>query len=170
MEEEYPKFDSSNLSEEQKEILSDFFMKRKLFDNYIQEKGVDLFTCPGCSYPTLLEKGLYEICSVCSWQDDGQGDIEADEIWGGANLDLSLTENRLLIGNRLQEIAKKVNGKIIHNPLTILFMLHWNKDQVRKKLGHFDEKIRTQHLVFTQYLETKDLLLGQLIMIDNNQQ
>jgi len=168
MESTYPeKFDSSNLSSEQKEILSDFFIKRKIFDSYLKEKGIELFTCPGCSYPTLLERGGYEICQICNWEDDDQDDPKADEIWEGPNGDLSLTENRLIIGSRLKNIAGKVNGKIIHNAGAVLFILQRHHDQIRKKPGDIDENVATHHLTFSQYLETEEILLGQLITRDN---
>jgi hypothetical protein len=35
-----------------------------------------------------------EICEVCFWQDDGQADEAANEVWGGPNKDLSLTQAR----------------------------------------------------------------------------
>jgi len=36
---------------------------------------------------------------VCYWEDDGQNDVSADEIWGGPNKDLSLTQARLNFKN-----------------------------------------------------------------------
>jgi hypothetical protein len=51
-------------------------------------------TCPCCGYPTLTERSAYEICILCWWEDDGQDDPRADEVWGGPNHDLSLTEAR----------------------------------------------------------------------------
>lgn len=30
-----------------------------------------LFACPCCDYLTLPERGMYEICEVCFWEDDG---------------------------------------------------------------------------------------------------
>jgi hypothetical protein len=50
--------------------------------------------CPCCGYPTLSEAAAYEICELCNWEDDGQGDEEADEVWGGPNSDYSLAEAR----------------------------------------------------------------------------
>jgi len=50
--------------------------------------------CPCCFYLTLTERGGYEICEVCWWEDDGQDDETADEAWGGPNSDLSLTQGR----------------------------------------------------------------------------
>jgi len=51
-------------------------------------------TCPCCGYPTLEERGNFEICILCNWEDDGQDDPYADEVWGGPNGDYSLTEAR----------------------------------------------------------------------------
>ena len=50
--------------------------------------------CPCCGFRTLGERGSYEICSVCYWEDDGQDDADADVVRGGPNRGLSLTEGR----------------------------------------------------------------------------
>src|SRR5262249_38408744 len=50
--------------------------------------------CPCCGYLTLLMRENYEICELCYWEDDGQGDDEADDVWGGPNQDYSLTQAR----------------------------------------------------------------------------
>lgn len=52
------------------------------------------YICPCCDYPTLSERGGYEICELCNWEDDGQDDPHADEVWGGPNGRYSLTEAR----------------------------------------------------------------------------
>lgn len=31
-------------------------------------------TCPCCGYPLLWERGMYEICPLCWWEDDGLDD------------------------------------------------------------------------------------------------
>ncbi len=36
----------------------------------------------------------YDICELCRWEDDGQGDASADEVWGGPNALYSLTQAR----------------------------------------------------------------------------
>jgi hypothetical protein len=51
--------------------------------------------CPCCGRMTLGERGCYEICPVCWWEDDGQDNPEADVAWGGPNSDLSLTQARV---------------------------------------------------------------------------
>ncbi len=50
--------------------------------------------CPCCGYRTLSERGGFEICPVCFWEDDGQDDEDADVVRGGPNHSLSLTEAR----------------------------------------------------------------------------
>jgi hypothetical protein len=61
-------------------------------------------TCPCCGYPTIAERGVYEICSLCAWEDDGQDDaahrpagvaaVDPDTVARGPNHDYSLGEAR----------------------------------------------------------------------------
>ncbi|MAK61658.1 MAG: hypothetical protein CMK09_11820 [Ponticaulis sp.] len=53
-----------------------------------------LLPCPCCGFETLSERGEYEICRVCWWEDDGQNDTNADQILGGPNGRYSLTDAR----------------------------------------------------------------------------
>ncbi len=50
--------------------------------------------CPCCGYDTVLERCRYEICPICGWEDDGQDNQDADEVLGGPNSDLSLSQAR----------------------------------------------------------------------------
>ncbi|MFO0671902.1 MAG: CPCC family cysteine-rich protein [Polyangiaceae bacterium] len=50
--------------------------------------------CPCCRRLTLGERGGFEICPVCFWEDDGQDDHDADVVRGGPNGALSLTNAR----------------------------------------------------------------------------
>jgi hypothetical protein len=52
------------------------------------------YRCPCCGCKTLSERGGYEICPVCFWEDDGQDDADADTVRGGPNGSLSLTQAR----------------------------------------------------------------------------
>lgn len=54
----------------------------------------DFFDCPCCRYPTLGERGVYEICPICWWEDDGQDDADADVVRGGPNKTYSLAAAR----------------------------------------------------------------------------
>lgn len=59
------------------------------------EKKRDLpLRCPCCGYKTLDARAAFEICAVCFWEDDGQDDDDADDVWGGPNGEISLTEGR----------------------------------------------------------------------------
>ncbi len=33
--------------------------------------GFDRYPCPCCGLPTIDEPGIYDICAVCWWEDDG---------------------------------------------------------------------------------------------------
>ncbi|MGL5487706.1 MAG: CPCC family cysteine-rich protein, partial [Shewanella sp.] len=50
--------------------------------------------CACCGCKTLSERGGFEICAVCFWEDDGQDDDDADEVLGGPNGDLNLIQAR----------------------------------------------------------------------------
>jgi len=50
--------------------------------------------CPCCASRTLRERGVDDICQVCWWHDDGQDDVDADEVRGGPNGNISLTQAR----------------------------------------------------------------------------
>lgn len=51
--------------------------------------------CPCCGRATLSERGHYEICKVCWWEDDGQDNAKADTVMGGPNYGVSLTQGRV---------------------------------------------------------------------------
>ncbi|MBO1001029.1 hypothetical protein IOC57_25315 [Bacillus sp. SD075] len=65
--------------------------------------------CPCCGFPTLDERGGYDICELCNWEDDGQDDLYADEVWGGPNGDYSLTEARRNFNKHLIMYRDKIN-------------------------------------------------------------
>ncbi len=52
------------------------------------------YRCPCCGFKTLHGRGHDEICPVCFWEDDGQDERDTDEVRGGPNGTLSLTEAR----------------------------------------------------------------------------
>jgi hypothetical protein len=74
-------------------------------------------TCPACGFPTLGERAGWEICAVCFWEDDGQDDADADEIWGGPNGHFSLTEHRLVFAN---EFARLLDNSREHTEVEAL--------------------------------------------------
>ena len=75
--------------------------RKRWFEWYKNQKAVMLeprngeaYACPCCGCLTLGERGGYEICPVCFWEDDGQDEDNADLILGGPNGSLSLTQAR----------------------------------------------------------------------------
>lgn len=51
-------------------------------------------SCPCCRALTLSERGGFLLCEVCFWEDDGQDDLDADDVRGGPNGALSLSHAR----------------------------------------------------------------------------
>jgi Cysteine-rich CPCC len=151
-------FDPTKLTESDKKILADFFSKRKLFDTYILDKGLKIFTCPGCGYPTLSERGGYEICDVCNWEDDNQDDKEANKVWGGPNGYLSLTENRINIGTVLNKNAESLKSVINLDASYVLKTIeyfHKKKEDIGNKMTG-DETL--EHPIWAEWRQVeKDL-------------
>ena len=69
--------------------------------------------CPCCYCRTISERDIFDICPVCFWEDDGQDDHNADDLRGGPNGALSLTEaraNYARIGVCQEESLQYVRG------------------------------------------------------------
>ena len=66
------------------------------FTNVTKEPAADgsFYRCPCCGSRTLRERGVFEMCPVCWWEDDGQDDHDADEVRGGPNGVFSLSQAR----------------------------------------------------------------------------
>ena len=43
-------------------------------DLEVEGRVEQLFACPCCNYETLEQRGEYDICPVCFWEDDGNND------------------------------------------------------------------------------------------------
>lgn len=78
-------------------------LRNRWFSSYIEaleERSVTAppgqgpYRCPCCHFLTLEERGGYDICGVCFWEDDGQDDPYADGDRGGPN-PCSLSEARV---------------------------------------------------------------------------
>lgn len=70
------------------------------FEEYTAQRNVFApvrdtpYSCPCCGHRTLTERGGYEICRVCDWEDDGQDDHDSHVVRGGPNGRLSLDDAR----------------------------------------------------------------------------
>jgi hypothetical protein len=55
-----------------------------MFTNVVEPpKPGMLYACPCCQAKTLSERGGYDICQICFWEDDGQDNHDADTVRGG---------------------------------------------------------------------------------------
>jgi hypothetical protein len=83
---------------------SELDARREWFEDYRRRLDEDsvvadatagsCYPCPCCSFRTLGERGGFEICPVCFWEDDGQDDHDTDVVRGGPNGRLSLSAAR----------------------------------------------------------------------------
>jgi hypothetical protein len=74
--------------------------RRRWFDFYTEQRNVTAplgggpYTCPCCGHATLGERGGYDICRECGWEDDGQDDHDSAVVRGGPNGAESLDDAR----------------------------------------------------------------------------
>ena len=154
-------FDPTKLTESDKNILEDFFLRRKIFDKHIKDKGLKLFTCPGCGYPTLTERGSYDICDVCNWEDDNQDDNEADKVWGGPNGNLSLTENRINIGKILMHHSDSLKTKVNLEPNYVLDAIKFYDKKKQEIESRMTGNETLEHPIWTEWKQIeKDLQIA----------
>ena len=119
------------------EILAAFRERRAHYDTYLQANDIQLYTCPGCGFPSLTERGEFYICEVCTWEDDGQDDHAAgmlSELFtelkiSGPNGQLSLAENRVNIGRILETNADMIEGEINLDPAQVLKTIAFYKQR-----------------------------------------
>ena len=164
------KIDNLNLSEFDKNLLSTFWEIREIFDKFISENKLKIFTCPGCGYPTNSTKADYDICIICDWEDDGYDDnsksifddfLDANKISGPNKI--SLTENRITISRTLFELAEKVNGQIIDNPKQILDILKSKREQLKKIYKSIPMTADRNHIGWKEAQNVRLELLSELI-------
>lgn len=81
----------------------DLERRSRWFDWYVEQQAHNSvhrparggpYHCPYCGCRTLDERGGFDICPVCFWEDDGQDDHDAEVVQGGPNGSLSLSEAR----------------------------------------------------------------------------
>lgn len=63
-------------------------------NSHRRTRGERPYRCPCCRFFTLNERGDFEICPVCFWEDDGQDDHDSNLVRGGPNYSLSLLQGR----------------------------------------------------------------------------
>ena len=157
-------FISPTLQDFEAVVLADFEARRKLFDTFLATQGSIRVPCPSCGYPTIDGHGQYDICSVCQWEDDGQDDTTADEVWGGPNSDLSLTESRLRIGTFFLELARRLGGSINLDPMEVLGAVREREEVMRRfRSRHIRPDTRKNDAVWRRYSALQRDTLAYLI-------
>lgn len=74
--------------------------RTRWFEAYTSQKNVFApvtngpYSCPCCGHVTLSERGGYEICSECGWEDDGQDSHDSSVVRGGPNGAITLDDAR----------------------------------------------------------------------------
>ena len=87
--------ENSNEKKEKNEKWFNFYVDRLENHSVVEpKKEIVCYKCPCCGYKTLSERGGFEICNVCFWEDDGQDELDVDIIRSGPNGSLSLTQAR----------------------------------------------------------------------------
>jgi hypothetical protein len=74
--------------------LQQWFASYTAMQNVFAPPRDDPYTCPCCGHPELTERGAYEICGECGWEDDGQDDHDSAVPRGGPNGRQSLDDAR----------------------------------------------------------------------------
>ncbi len=118
----FQKLDHSFLGKDYELVLREFHAFRKNMENFILNTNLDVQCCPCCGYPTLKERGGYEICVICDWEDEDQDGERADEIWGGANGNISLTEARYNFNSSLYKYETQSGKKRIADPKEVILI------------------------------------------------
>jgi hypothetical protein len=62
--------------------------------NVIAPAHVNPYSCPCCGHLTLSERGSYELCPECGWEDDGQDEHDSHVVRRGPNGAESLDDAR----------------------------------------------------------------------------
>jgi len=74
-------------------VTNEFLCKKLNIDKIIGE-SIKLESCPCCGNRTIGERGNYEICKVCWWEDEGQDNQHSEQVMGGPNYEISLVMGR----------------------------------------------------------------------------
>ncbi len=157
------------MTELENTLLKAFFAKRQLFNTFIKAKKIALFTCPGCAYPTVEERGGHSVCPVCTWEDDGEDDhlknvfteFADEEKKRGPNA-LTLTDNRISIGQTLHDLAQANQGKINLNPREVIAILAKHEKEIKKIYKLIPLTADATHKGWQQAKKAKSALLQQL--------
>jgi len=77
------------------EFLNDLLEKAGHDYDEVTGEPASMIPCPCCGRCTLEGQEGFDICMVCGWEDDGQDNTDANQIFGGPNQGISLTRGRI---------------------------------------------------------------------------
>lgn len=155
------------------DILTAFHDRRAHYETYLQANGIAVQTCPGCGFPTLAERGAFEICIICSWEDDGQDDhaksmLAQLEIKGvrisGPNGSLTLQENRLNIGRLLESYADLMDGETDYDVARVLRTIAFYHERRTDIESRMTGEEHIQDHIWMEWKEVKKDLLMALVV------
>ncbi len=155
------------------EILAAFRDRRSHYDAYLQSNGIPVHTCPGCGFPTLEERGAFEICIICSWEDDGQDDnarsmLARLELSGikisGPNGGLTLMDNRTNIGRILESNAALIAGETDFDVARVLKTIAFYQERSKDIESRITGEEHLQDHIWMEWKEVKRDLLMALVV------
>jgi FMN phosphatase YigB (HAD superfamily) len=133
--------------------------RRKKFDKLLKSRSIKieswqkiLSTCPSCGYPTIGERSNYDICELCGWEDVGQDDWDADEIEGGPNGQLSLTDSRNLFEQKFRSDRKLIKNNPLDEMRVQLIKLY--DSLIEENNNNLNEKCKSISLLKQKFMDT----------------
>ena len=146
------KFDRSELTEADKQLLTDFAARRALYEAYLAASNIvlDLHCCVACGLPSLAERGQYDICPICLWEDSGMYDTMGHKIdisLRHAPNYISLLEARLHAGECLVDFQQQTGLQLGENVASTIrklqaFLEAWKKGEKKLNRVDFNENLK----------------------------
>lgn len=90
------------------DVVKDFKKRRAFFKQYLQLYHVQKYVCESCGFPVLDDKGVYDVCIICNWEDNGYNDEQAEDPNHSCTEKLTLTAYRIQIAKEILEQPQTV--------------------------------------------------------------
>lgn len=155
------------------EILAAFQTRRGHYDAYLQANNIHKYTCPGCGFPSLEDRGRFDICDICNWEDDGQDDNtgsileelqETGIVISGPNGSLSLVANRINIGRMLESNLELMDGESDPDTARVLRTIGFYQQRKREIGSRMTGDEHPQDHIWIEWSEVKKDLLMALVV------
>jgi hypothetical protein len=66
-----------------------------------------MVACPCCGYDTLDQRGDFDICDICFWEDDGADDAQLDAVSGPNHITLREARRNYLTFGANRELDRE---------------------------------------------------------------